>query len=98
MYLISCRQILLAVLLFSITGMAVARTVRIPLPELLGPQVIDSLESHRVFSLGRYVAIPRSSLPRHFESIRFEWAGTIKAGRVVGDGIEREPIEQILPI
>ncbi len=94
--MVGYRNSVLIVLLLATAGATQAQTVRIPLPELLGPQSVDSLAPNLVFSFGRSADIPRISLPTYANYVALEWSGTIKAGRVVGDGIEREPIEQLL--
>lgn len=94
--MVGCRNSVLIAWLLTMAGATQAQTVRIPLPELLGPQSVDSLAPNLVFSFGRSTDVLRSSLPDFATFIGVEWSGTIKAGRVVGDGIEREPIEQLL--
>ena len=94
--MIRLLRIVLVISLFGLTATAGAHTIRISLPDLLGPQTIDSLEPHYVCPLCRSASVLVNSLPIDSQFVGFEWSGTIKPGRVVGDGAIREPIEQIL--
>jgi hypothetical protein len=84
-----------AVLLVAATTTS-AEPVRIPLPELLGHRSVDDL-SLAFFSRPDPIAVlNRNIIPFGAISYRLEWSGTLKAGRVVGDGVLRAPIEQVL--
>jgi hypothetical protein len=90
------RRIAFSTLVFLSPSIGLAETVRVSLPGLLGHQSITNLDGHLpIFLAGRSVEFPRFSRSLGFP-FRLEWAGTIKAGRVVGDGIQREAIEQVL--
>jgi len=90
------KFVLLIPLILTTAVIAEARTVRVALPELLGPQFVTSLETDRTFAIPPTAVIPISALPQRSEFVGFEYEGTIKAGRVVGDGIDRVPVEKIL--
>lgn len=94
--MIRILQLAIVAIAIACAGTTVAQPVEISLPSLIGPQSIESLDSRLVFALGRSASILKSSLPNDFDSVEFRWSGTIKSGRVVGDGVEREPIEQTL--
>jgi hypothetical protein len=78
------------------TAPAVAETVRIPLPDLLGRHTLDDLGFQSFERPEFSTEIDRALLPSGALSYRLEWSGTLTAGRVIGDGTIRESVERLL--
>ena len=85
---------IILVILVATSTTASAETFRIPLPELLGHRSVDDLSLQFFARPDPLAEIDR--LPPGAISYRLEWSGTLRAGRVVGDGVIREPIERLL--
>jgi hypothetical protein len=77
-------------------GTAAGETFRIPLSQLLGQRSVDDLSLQFFGRPDPIAEIDVTLIPPGATSFRLEWSGTLRAGRVVGDGIVREPIESLL--